>query len=290
MTKPYNLPLSLQSDSKIETFVAHKLKSVLRKIIFIVLFSISFSSYSQILNIERYRLKGDSSKVFVAKATAGLNVYNRSAAADAPVNLFGYKWDINSMYHPGKHSYIFVSNFDYLRINDSDFLNFGLIHGRTVFNFEEKNNIETFVQYSFDNFRGLSPRWIAGGTFRTRVIESDRLTLILGLGGLYENETWQHPFTEESVNVDFIKSSNYFSFRLTVNEYVDFNMVNYYQVGYDQSIQAFRNRFNGNFNLNTKISDRFSFTNTFDFSYEDKPIVPITKFIFAFKTGISFDF
>jgi hypothetical protein len=254
------------------------------------LFLISFASHSQILNIERYRLQGDSSKVFVAKATAGLNVYNRSAAADAPVNLFGYKWDLNMMYHPGKHAYIFVSNFDYLRINEADFLNFGLIHGRTVFNFEEKNNIETFVQYSFDNFRGLAPRWIAGGTFRTKAVESDRLTLILGLGGLYENETWEHPYTKEFVKVDFLKSSNYVSLRLSLNDYVDFNMVSYYQFGYDKSIQAIRNRVNGNLNLNTKITDKFSFTNSFNFSYEDKPIIPITPFIFAFNTGISFDF
>jgi hypothetical protein len=257
-------------------------------IVFLFIF-ISFSSQSQILNIERYRLQGDSSKVFVAKATAGLNIYNRSAAADAPVNLFGYKWDFNSMYHPGKHAFIFVSNFDYLKINQEDFLNFGLIHGRTVFNFEEKNNIETFVQYSYDNFRGLAPRWIVGGTLRTKVWESERLTLIMGLGGLYENETWEHPFTEENVKVDFFKSSNYVSFRLSINEYVDFNLVNYYQVGYDNSIEAFRNRVNGNLNLNTKITDRFSFTNSFNFSFEDKPIVPITRFIFAFNTGISFD-
>ena len=112
----------------------------MRKTIFLFLFLISFSSHSQILNIERYRIKSDTSKALVVKATAGLNVFNRSAAADAPVNLFGYKWDINSMYHPGKHAYIFVSNFDYLRINDSDFLNFGLIHGRTVFNYDNKKN------------------------------------------------------------------------------------------------------------------------------------------------------
>lgn len=262
----------------------------MKKLLTLLLFLTSFHSFSQILNIERYRLKGDTTKTFIVKATAGLNVYNRSAAEDAPVNLFGYKWDINSMYHPGKHSYILVSNFDYLKINDADFLNFGLIHARTVFNYEEKKNIEAFVQYSFDNFRGLAPRWIAGGTLRTKVVDSKRLTLILGLGALYENETWFHPFDENFINVQFGKSSNYFSIRWTINEYVDFNTVTYYQVGYDRSIQAFRNRVNGNFNLNTKITDRFSFNNNFNFSFEDRPIVPITPFIFAFNTGISFDF
>ncbi|MGY6543633.1 DUF481 domain-containing protein [Arthrospiribacter ruber] len=262
----------------------------MRLISFLFLFFLSTSTFSQILNIERYRIQSDTAKALAIKATAGLNVFNRSAAADAPVNLFGYKWDINSMYHPGKHSYIFVSNFDYLRINDNDFLNFGLIHGRTVFNYEEKNNIETYIQYSFDNFRGLAPRWIAGGTLRKKIVDSKKLTFVLGLGALYENETWFHPFEENFVNVQFIKNSNYFSIRWTINEYVDFNTVTYYQVGYDRSIQAFRNRVNGNFNLNTKISDRFSFNNSFNFSYEDRPIVPITPFIFAFNTGISYDF
>jgi len=235
-------------------------------------------------------LEKDSTKNLLVKATASLSLYNRSAAAEDPVNLFGYKWDINSMYHTGKHALILVSNFDYLRINDNDFLNFGLIHGRAIYNFEKKLNFETFIQYSFDNFRGLAPRWIFGGTFRNKLVDSDKITFVLGLGALYENETWFHPFEENFVEVDFIKSSNYVSFRWTVNEYVDMNMVNYYQVGYDRTIEALRNRISGTINLNTKISDRFSFNNSFEYSYEDKPIVPITKFIFALRSGISFDF
>ncbi|WP_238531726.1 hypothetical protein [Nitritalea halalkaliphila] len=39
---------------------------------------------SQILNIEQYRLAKDTSKSVMMKLNAGLNVFNRSAAADAP--------------------------------------------------------------------------------------------------------------------------------------------------------------------------------------------------------------
>lgn len=262
----------------------------MRKFIFILLFLISFSSSAQILNIERYRLEKDSTKNLMIKATAGLNIFNRSAAADAPVNLFGYKWDINSMYHTGKHAFILVSNFDYLRINDNDFLNFGLLHGRAVYNREKKMNFETYVQYSFDNFRGLAPRWIAGGTYRNKLVKSERLTLVLGLGALYENETWEDPINEGFVQVSFIKSANYISLRWSINDFVDLNLVNYYQVGYDRDISAFRNRISGTANINTKITDRFSFNNSFEYSYEDKPIVSITPFIFAIRSGISFDF
>lgn len=262
----------------------------MNRILVIALFLTSFSTHAQILNIERYRLEKDTTKNLMIKATAGLNLFNRSAAADAPVNLFGYNWDINSMYHTGKHALIFVSNFDYLRINENDFLNFGLVHGRAVYNREKSQNFETYVQYSFDNFRGLAPRWIIGGTYRNKLVKSEKITLVLGIGALYENETWEDPYGEGFVQVSFIKSANYASLRWTINEFVDLNLVNYYQVGYDRDIRAFRNRISGTANLNTKITDRFSFKNSFEYSYEDKPIVPITPFIFAIRTGISFDF
>lgn len=245
---------------------------------------------AQILNIERYRLQRDTTKNFIVKATGGLNLFNRSASVEDPVNLFGYNLDINSLYQPSKHAFIFVTKFDYLKINDSDFLNFGLVHGRVVFNRDNKSHLEAYTQYSFDNFRGLAPRWIVGGTWRNRLINSTKSTLVIGIGALKEWETWQNPLTEEFIEVTFIKSANYLSLRQTLNDYVDLNTVIYFQSGYDSDINSLRNRLSGNINLNTKITDVFSFTNSFEFSYEDKPIVPITPFIFNFRTGISFDF
>jgi hypothetical protein len=224
------------------------------------------------------------------KTNAGLSIFNRSAAADAPVNLLGYNIDVNSIYYPGKHAYMFISKFDYLRINESDFLNFGYLHGRINFLRQRKVNYETFVQFSFDNFRGLDPRWVVGGAVRHNLVKKDNLTFLFGVGGLYEFEKWLHPGTGELVEVSFVKSSNYISLRLTLNKYVDFNIINYYQVGYDGSISAFRNRVSNSTILNTKLTDRFSLTNTFELSYEDKPIVPITRLIYSFRTGLAINF
>lgn len=265
-------------------------KNLVPLLIFIAVTCISNITNAQILNIERYRLQRDSTKNFIAKATGGLNIYNRSASVDDPVNLFGYNWDFNSMYQPGKHAFILVSKFDYLKINDSDFLNFGLVHGRVVFNRDRKSHLEAYTQYSFDNFRGLAPRWIVGGSWRQKLVNSTKSTLIVGIGALKEWETWENPISEEFVGVSFVKSANYVSLRQSINDFVDLNTVIYYQTGYDNSIERLRNRVSGNINLNTKITDIFSFTNSFEFSYEDRPIVPITPFIFAFRTGISFDF
>lgn len=228
--------------------------------------------------------------MFLVKAGAGLSIYNRSASADDPVNLFGYNFDLNALYYPGKHGYMFLSKFDYLRINDSDFLNFGFLHGRVNFLRERRVNFETYVQYSFDNFRGLDPRWVAGGAIRHHIVKTERFTFVFGLGGLYEFEKWKHPVTEEAVEVSFVKSANYLSLRATINAYVDINMVNYYQVGYDKDFRVWRNRISNSTILNTKMTDRFSLMNTFEISYEDQPIVPITKVINSFKTSLSLDF
>ncbi|WP_342450709.1 hypothetical protein [Lunatimonas salinarum] len=129
-----------------------------------------------------------------------------------------------------------------------------------------------------------------GGSVRLNAVKTERLTFIVGVGGLQEWETWQHPYLDEIRQVSLLKSSNYFSLRATVNEFVDVNLVNYYQIGYDRSISDFRQRINSSTIINTKITDRFSITNSFDISYENRPIVPVTNVIFAFKTGLSLDF
>ncbi len=245
---------------------------------------------AQILNIERSRLEKDTAKVFLVKAVASLNANNRSAAEDSPVNLFGYNLDLNALYYPKKHGFMFISQFNYLRINDSDFLNFGMIHGRVNFLREEKTNYEVFSQFSFDNFRGLDPRWIAGGSIRHKLIKTDKLSFLFGIGGMYEFEKWQIPNQEQFVEVSFFKSSNYLSLRATLNEYIDFNMVNYYQVGYDRSISNFRHRISNSTILNTKLTEKFTITNSFEISFEDRPIVAITNLIYAFRTGLSINF
>ncbi|WP_245189613.1 hypothetical protein [Lunatimonas salinarum] len=99
------------------------------------------TAYGQILNIERLRMEKDTARHFQFKTTFGLNVYNRSAGVDDPVNLFGYNLDVNAIYYPNEHAYVFVSNFGYLKINDEDFLNFGFVHSRVNFLRDRKGQL-----------------------------------------------------------------------------------------------------------------------------------------------------
>lgn len=252
------------------------------------IFSLFFTreSQAQILNIERHRLTSDTTNKFLMNGRFSMTVNNRSAAKDNPVNLFGINTALNAIYRTEKHGYIFIGQTDYLTINDNEFLNFGFAHFRVNFFRERKVNYEAFTQASYDNFRGLDPRIIFGGAVRLRLLKTDKAGLTAGLGGFYENETWTHPETGNDVQVEFFKLSTYLSMRRSIGEQVDFNAVVYYQTGYDDRINDFRHRVSGNFNLNTRITRRLSLNNSFELSYEDKPIVPITKFIYALRTGL----
>ncbi|TVR84314.1 MAG: DUF481 domain-containing protein [Saprospirales bacterium] len=244
----------------------------------------------QILNIERHRLQVDTAKSWMINGTIGLRIYNRSAAADSPVDMFGYNANINTVYFAERHSYALIGQLDYLKINDADFLNFGFLHLRTNLFHRNPSSIEIFGQLSYDNFRGLDPRVLFGAGLRKRLVYSENSTLHLGVGALFESEWWNHPSLEKTVDVQYLKSTNYLSFRHTFNEYVDFNAIIYYQLGYDRDLSLARHRTSGVVNLNARLSRIFSLTNSFEFNYENKPIVPITRFIFHFKTGFTMGF
>ncbi len=261
------------------------------KTIFLLIFFVTlpFLSEAQILNIERLRLEKDTAKNFLVKLTAELNAYNRSADPDNPANFLGYNLDFNSIYYPNKHAYTLMGRFDYVELNNANVVNFGFLHGRINFLRERNVSYETFIQYSYDGFRGLDPRWLAGGAIRFKLFKNEKTTFILSTGAMYEYEKWQVRNSDQQIEANFFKSSNYLSIRHSLNEIIDFNMVSYYQTGYDKKIKAFRNRLSTSIILNSKLTNRLSWKNSFDMSYEDKPIIDITKLIYSFKTGISLD-
>ncbi|HLT08906.1 MAG TPA: DUF481 domain-containing protein, partial [Cyclobacteriaceae bacterium] len=235
----------------------------------------------------KLRMEQDTAKNLLAKTTIGLTANNRSGAEDEPAHLFAFNLDVNLMYYPGKHAYILVSKFDYLKVNQEGLMNFGYLHARSNFLRERKFNYETFIQYSFDNARGLDNRWIYGGGLRHDIFKTDKTTFLIGVGGMFEQERWRFPHAERYLRADLFKSSNYLSLQSALNDYIDLNLVHYYQTGFDSAIDSFRNRLSLSVILNAKLTDKLSLTNSFDMAYEDKPIIPITKYIYTLKTGIS---
>jgi len=168
-------------------------------------------------------------------------------------------------------------------------LNFGFAHLRGHLYHEGATSVEIYGQYSYDNFRGLDPRMLLGANIRQTLTSSESVELTAGVGPMYEWERWQHPNTDVIQEVSFLKLNTFLVVRKSISEWVDLNAITYYQVGYDNDISALRHRWSGTVNINTRLSKRWSLNNAFQYSYEDKPIVPITKFIFDWRVGLSID-
>lgn len=260
---------------------------------FLVLgFLLAFQSgFCQILNLQNSKIEKDSSLV-KGNFTASFSLYNRSAAADSPVEFIGYNIKSSVAIFPKNSRISLINSFNYLRINDNDFLNTGFQHVRFSMFEDRKLHPEAFGQYQYDNFRGLAPRILGGVGLRIDLIKKDNFSLFAGPGVMVESESWQVPGSEtgEQIDVSFFKSTNYIGLRWDVNDNFDINSINYYQTTYDRDAGVWRNRYNVDLNFNTKISERFGINNSFSLAYEDKPIVDITQTIYSFTAGVNFSF
>lgn len=254
---------------------------------FMLLFE--FSASCQILNLERRRIENDSLEYTLLNIGSDFSLFNRSAAEDAPVNLLGFNNSLNFIRKKNRHALIVIAQNNFLRINENPFLNTGFAHIRGHFNRMDKRSFEVFTQYSYDNFRQLNPRILLGSNLRYRAIQSDRLTLSFGFGPMLEYEQWINPETDEKVEVDFVKLNSYFVLRLVLSDTFEYNGSTYFQSGYDGSIDRLRNRVAHTSNLIARVTGRLSLTVSFDMNYEDRPIVPITPFIFNIRNGLMYD-
>jgi len=248
-------------------------------------------SFGQILNIEKARIDSlKSEKAYRINFETKFNFYNRSASAEDQARFATITNDLNAIFAPNQHAYILLGKLAYTENNGESILNNGYLHARVNFNYKNTWSLEAFGQGQYDNFRGLSDRYLLGGAIRWRAIKSENLMAAFATGPMYENEIWRRPIEEGVENVHFLKLSTYMILRWDIAENVNFNTIFYYQVGYDPTIDKARNRLSSSSNINIKISKFLSFTTSIEMVYEDKPIIPITKFIYGVENGLTLSF
>ena len=246
---------------------------------------------AQILNVEKSRIKEDSSNYFLGNIGFSLSLYNRDAGEDDPNSFIGLSGNGDFAYVAKKHSYLLINYINYTAIQDDPLVQTGYTHFRTNFYRKATFSNEVFTQYQYDLARGLDSRWLAGTGFRIKLVKSKNTDLIFGPGVMYEYEKWQSPIEGDPYRVaKLYKSTNYLSIRRKINDHIEFNAISYYQTGYDNSIDNFRHRVSGDVNLTISVTDKLSLLTTFNCTFENRPIVPVTKFIYSITNGLAYSF
>lgn len=258
------------------------------RFLFVLFFAVSFlSAEAQILNVQKSTLEKDTSKV-KGTITGTMDLYNRSAAADDPVEFFEYKVKSSIGLFFKNSSLAFINDFGYSELNGSKLLNSGYQHVRYSMQEDKNWHPEFFGQFQHDDFRGLFPRLLAGASIRHDLINWEDFSFFYAPGVMYEYEVWQRPKSDEKVEVDYIKTTNYLGLRWDVNEGLDVNMIAYYQTGYDKGAELWRNRYSFEININSAITKRFQLNNHFSLMHESAPIVDITPTIYKLSMGVSY--
>jgi Protein of unknown function, DUF481 len=263
----------------------------------LILYFMPLVAHGQILNIEQARVERDSSGYFTGKGGLSFSMFNRNAGKDNPNNYLQLTFNGDLAYISEKHSYLLINYYNYLLVNyDSDELrntvaSTGYSHFRVNFMRKQRLSQELFTQVQADKARGLELRTLAGGGVRYRLIMSENSSVYIGTGFMHEHEEWKNPELDQKLIVsDLFKSTNYVSGKVRFNEQVGTEGIVYYQTGYDDNVHAFRNRVSGDVTLQVKLTNKFSFRTNFSCTYEDEPIVPVTKFVYAISNGIQVQF
>lgn len=245
-------------------------------------------SQGQILNVEKNRLSRDTTHYWVGELNFNLLLHNRSASPENPVRYTALGTGADVAYVSGHHRYMLLNQLSYSAVTGNAFISTGYSHFRANFLWQQALSYELFAQAQYDIGRGLESRYLGGGGLRYNFVKEEKIKLAVGVGAMYEQERWQVPGTsgEAIVTTRLLKASNYLSSRWRVNEFVNVNAIVYYQTGYDDDINGFRNRFSGDANMDVKLGSRLTFFTTFNAAYDNRPVVRVVNFIYSLNNGL----
>ncbi len=257
------------------------MKSTFKKMLIILVFLI-FSQqivYSQILNIEKSRLEGDSIKSILG------NIEFLFSIQEQQVRVTNFASLLNTSYFSELHQYIVIGNINLVKVSNEQVISNGYGHFRVNFLHDNVFSCEVFTQGQYDEVRGMNRRFLAGGGIRWKIKDSEKLTFAVGSGTMYEDESWS--FAEVDSTTQVMKSSTYISYHHQLAEKFEINLIGYYQARFDFFDKP---RLTGDINFNMGISEHLTFTSKFVVLYDAAPIVPIEKLIYTFENGLQINF
>ena len=244
-------------------------------------------THAQILNFEKYRKPGDTEKQksLVGQVSLDFSLNNRSLNQNGEADLYvGTNIASDVAYFLADHAYYLFGDLVYSAVGEQEITSTGFIHARANLLRRRFLSYELFAQSQFDQARGMDQRLLAGGGLRFKLADTEQNKLAIGTGLMLEKEKW------ESQHKSLLKTTNYISFAHRFNDRIRFSTIGYYQTGYDDMIEALRNRISGEFVLQANIFGSFSYTTSFFIFYEDKPIELVNKLIFSLTNGFLWKF
>lgn len=250
----------------------------MNKIIILIFFLLSLNVSSQIVNIESYRLKKDTTN-FNGNIDVSFSANkNQKSILQLGINS-------NLEYRKGKHTIMLISIYNWVKTsqNDvkSDFINDGFQHIRYNYLLLPKLKLESFFQYQYNKIMNLQERDLLGIGLRYKLASNDVLITYIGTSIMGERDV----VTGSLVEVNYLKSSNYISCSYGLNKYLKLSNTSYFQFNFDNKYRVY-SVFESSINIYKKIYYKISFV----IQYDNDKIYNSPILIYSTNNRISIEF
>lgn len=244
-------------------------------------------SHAQILKVDKGFFATDSSNYFIGVIDATFAINNRSSTVEEQNVYIGVNNNVDVVYIAEKSATVFISGLNYFKIGDGPLIYNGTAHLREIFRRSATLTPEVYGQIQFDESRNMELRWLLGGGYRWNLLQKKN-SLYMGLGIFREMERWNG--MEKRVDKELWKMNSYVSADIKLSTTTNINAIVYYQSGRDGAIDTFRNRLSGQLELKNAVTRQFKVKMTSNFLLDDKPIIPLNKFIYEVYFGVEYSF
>ena len=238
----------------------------------------STSLWAQV-NMERDRPKNDEG--------FSLNLDGSLTLIRGNVNLSQVGLSMRSQYIKGPHSPFIKASVSYAEKEAETFINQSFVHARWTTMWHETVGSETFIQFQEDIFRSLILRQLYGGGARLNLSTWSRGEFIVGLGYMFERETYREGAIE--VIEENHRSTNYISakHRLNFEAQVTVSDTLYYQPKFGQ-IDDYR--LLNDLILDIKLTSLMSIVETLTVFYDSTPPDGVNKYDIKNMTSVRLSF
>jgi hypothetical protein len=266
------------------------MKKPIYPLLVILLFAPCIST-AQILNVDRNQILTDTAKFVTGSIAFKFHLDNKNASTEQKNSYISLENKNDLVFVGLKNNYMILSQIKYFNSTGGTFISTGYAHTRANFMKMNKISVEIFSQIQYDRNRFMNNRFLFGGGLRWRLTNTAKSGIFLGTELMYEHEKWDNPEEDNTfIKKDLPKFSGYLSMRISANKISTFRSVIYYQTGYDPEPGIMRNRFSYDLQFEIEMSRKLLFTVKFTGAYEDHPIYPINKFIYAIENGLVWAF
>ncbi len=244
-----------------------------RTITLLLLLTITFSSYSQIVNIEKKRKQKNG-----FQATFGLNFNIKENGS----RILELKNNIDLQYSHKAHNVILLNSIKLLSVDDGSLINNGFQHLRYNYTIKDSSfiTLEVFGQYQYNEQKLLKKRIIAGGGPRFRLLQNDKITWYIAPLAMYEYEQLSD---DENTEINLFRLDAYTNLRLSLSKTVSFNLITYYQPDFGNFNDY---RVSGESGLSFHINKYLSYAVNYAFDYDNQPPVDVKNTFWYFKNSL----